>query len=192
MFWLLRSCFSSSSLNVWMIRVPGQRTVSILSMNSSATRSAKRLMPSTLPSLWQAMLFRISFSSIWSNISPIPMAFTSTLGSLIQAKTQNGIFYALLHKPLILCFRVIFHCQEPAQVGEQRIIVSGVKASVCNDHHSDVGFGSAAVPDQVVIGVLQGGWSPRSTSDPFQLLHGFLNKREACSRHPVYVPNFTH
>lgn len=72
---------------------------------------------------------------------------------------------------------MIFQCQKPAQVGEQRIIISGVKASVCDDHHSDVGFGSAAVPDQVVVGVLQGGWSPRSTGDPFHLLHGFLNKQ---------------
>lgn len=65
------------------VNLPGQSTVSILSMNSSATRSAKRLMPITLPSLWQAMLFRLSFSSICSNMSPIPMALTSTLGSLL-------------------------------------------------------------------------------------------------------------
>lgn len=83
--------------------VPGQSTVSILSMNSSATRSAKRFMPSTLPSLWQAMLFRLSFSSSWSNMSPIPMALTSTLGSLISVHTNVNNESKALFFPLYKC-----------------------------------------------------------------------------------------
>lgn len=69
-------------------------------------------------------------------------------------------------------------CQAPAEVGEQRVIISGVEASVSDDHYSDVGFGSAAVPDQIVVGVLQSGWSPRSSSNPLQALHCVLINEE--------------
>lgn len=76
---------------------------------------------------------------------------------------------------LILCLMIQPQCQAPAQVGEQRIVISGVEASVSDDYYSHVGFGSAGVPDQVVVGVLQSGWSPCSPSDPLQSLHCILN-----------------
>jgi len=65
--------------------------------------------------------------------------------------------------------------QAPAEGGEQHVVVSGVEASVCDDNDVDVGFGPAAVLDQVVVGVLQSGWSPRSSGDPLQALHCILN-----------------
>ncbi len=79
---------------------------------------------------------------------------------------------------LILNLKAQPQCQAPAEVSEQRVVISGVKASVGDDNYSDVGFGSAAVPDQVVIGVLQSRWGPCSSSDPLQSLHRFLNSGE--------------
>lgn len=89
---------------------------------------------------------------------------------------------------LLLVLMMQPQCQAPAQVGEQRIVISGVEASVGDDHYGDVGLGSAAVPDQVVVGVLQSGWSPRSSSDPLQPLHCILNNGEdSMSENCVYM-----
>lgn len=76
---------------------------------------------------------------------------------------------------LILNLKIQPECQAPAEVGEQRVVISGVEASVGDDNYGDVGLGSAAVLDQVVVGVLQGGWSPRSSGDPLQSLHCVLD-----------------
>lgn len=65
-----------------------------------------------------------------------------------------------------------------AQDGEQRVVISGVKAAVGDDHHGHVGLGPATVPDQVVIGVLEGRRSPGSSSDPLHSLHGFLQNED--------------
>lgn len=56
--------------------------------------------------------------------------------------------------------------EPPAQVREQGVVISRVEASISDDNNSDVGFGSSAVSDQVVVGVLQSRGSPRSTGDP--------------------------
>lgn len=79
---------------------------------------------------------------------------------------------------LTLNLKVPPQCQAPAEVGEQRVVISGVKASISDDNYSDVGFGSAAVPDEIVVGVLQSRWCPRSSSDPLQSLHCILNSGE--------------
>lgn len=62
----------------------------------------------------------------------------------------------------------------PAEVAEQLVIISGVKASISDNNNGDVSFGSAAVPDQMVIGVLQSRRSKRSSCDPLQILHCIL------------------
>lgn len=63
----------------------------------------------------------------------------------------------------------------PAEVGEQIVVISGVKASVGDDDDSDVGFRSAAVPDQVVVGVLQSRRRERTSCDPLQTLYCILS-----------------
>lgn len=63
----------------------------------------------------------------------------------------------------------------PAEVGEQIVVISGVKASVGDDDDSDVGFRSAAVPDQVVVGVLQSRRRERTSCNPLQTLYCILS-----------------
>lgn len=76
---------------------------------------------------------------------------------------------------LILNLIIQPQCKAPAQVGQQSVVISWVESSVSDDNYSDVGFGSAAIPDQIVVGVLQSRWSPCSSSDPLQSLHCILN-----------------
>lgn len=79
-------------------------------------------------------------------------------------------------KPRILF--LLEHGEAPAQVGEQRVVISWVEAAVSDDHHGHVGFGPATVPDQVVVGILEGRWSPGSASNPLHLLHSILENEE--------------
>lgn len=70
----------------------------------------------------------------------------------------------------------------PAEVGEQIVVISGVKASVGDDDDSDVGFRSAAVPDQVVVGVLQSRRRERTSCDPLQTLYCILSDEDDSMR----------
>lgn len=104
------------------------------------------------------------------------MALTSTLGSLLTC-TNTSNETLLRPSPQLVIVNQIIQPQSHAlaEVGEQRVVISGVEASVSDDNYSDVGFGSAAVPNQVVIGILQSRGSPCSASDPLQSLHCILN-----------------
>ena len=90
-----------------------------------------------------------------------------------HTNTSNEIFSST--QMLVLNLKIQPRSQAPADGSEQRVVISGVVASVSNHNYVDSGFGSATVPDQVVVGVLQSGWSPCSSCDPLQALHCILN-----------------
>lgn len=61
-----------------------------------------------------------------------------------------------------------------AEVLKQFVVITGVVPAVRDHHHSNISLRPTAVTNEVIIGELQGGRSPRSTGDPLQLLHGFF------------------
>lgn len=93
----------------------------------------------------------------------------------VHTNTSNEHIFVPL---LISQSEIQRQCQAPAEVGEEWVVISGVEASISDDNYSDVSFGSAAVPDQVVVGILQSRWSPGSSSNPLQTFHCILDSGE--------------
>lgn len=74
------------------------------------------------------------------------------------------------------------HSGVVAEVCELIVVVSGVKAAVCDHDDRHFGSGSLAVPDEVIIGVLQSRGGEGAPSNPPQIFHCSFE----CS-HGVYV-----
>lgn len=101
---------------------------------------------------------------------------------LVAGNGPQDFIILLLLKHVAHPDGVHHHVAVFTQVLEQVFVVPRVKPPVGDHHHRDLGSGSLAVSDEIVIGKLKGRRRERAPGDPLQPLH-----RRFEGRHGIYV-----
>lgn len=96
---------------------------------------------------------------------------------LIARYRPQDLVVLLLLKHVAHSDRIHHHVVVRTKVLQQAVVITWVKATVCDHHHGHFGSSPLAVLDEGVVGKLEGRWGEGASGDPLKILHSHFKGR---------------